>query len=266
MKNTVLQDALTFETFTPDEVLKRALKFEQSKQTTQAFQKSYANTASAGNLMGPQVNIKQEPIMEVGNRGGNNKRSNKEPYNGRTWDAKSAIPCTRCGKSVVEGHLRNLPAMGKTCKNCNKPNHFARICRSQQVNEVAEKISSSDEECNLIRCFDSCNDFEIMVVEEDKMSVEQIEDYILDKLDKRLYQNTRHRDPQNVRKIDICRNPRSAQIKSLKALVRIDNQIFNMTIDTGMRVSFLNWATTKEILEECQKTKFMPAESLNLAA
>ena len=37
MKNTVLQDTMTFENFTPDEVLKRAIKFEQSKQTTQRF-------------------------------------------------------------------------------------------------------------------------------------------------------------------------------------------------------------------------------------
>ena len=39
-----------------------------------------------------------------------------------------------------------------------------------------------------------------------------------------------------------------------------------MTIDTGNRVSFLKWATAKQILEECPKTKFMPAESLNLSA
>ena len=38
-RSPALQDTLTFETIPPDEVLKRALKFEQSKQTTQAFQK-----------------------------------------------------------------------------------------------------------------------------------------------------------------------------------------------------------------------------------
>ena len=37
MRNIVLQDTLKFETFTPEEVLKRAINFEQSKQTTQAF-------------------------------------------------------------------------------------------------------------------------------------------------------------------------------------------------------------------------------------
>ena len=130
--------------------------------------------------MGSQVKIKQEPIMEVSNRGGSSRRSNKELYKWMTWDAKSNTKsradqkqCTRCGKPIGEGNLRNCPAMGKTCKNCNKPNHFARMCRSQQVNEVAEELSSSEEECNLIRCFDSCDDFQIMVVEEDIMSVDK---------------------------------------------------------------------------------------------
>ena len=55
MKNAVLQDSLTFETFPLDEVLKRAIKFEQSKHTTQAYQKSYTNTAGAGSLLGSQI-------------------------------------------------------------------------------------------------------------------------------------------------------------------------------------------------------------------
>ena len=68
MKNTASQETLTFETFTPDEVLKRAIKFEQSKQTTQAFQKSENGSSGAGQLREPQIKIKQEPIMAVGNR------------------------------------------------------------------------------------------------------------------------------------------------------------------------------------------------------
>ena len=39
MKNVVLQDTLTFETFSPGEVLKRALKFEQSKQDNSGISK-----------------------------------------------------------------------------------------------------------------------------------------------------------------------------------------------------------------------------------
>ena len=39
-----------------------------------------------------------------------------------------------------------------------------------------------------------------------------------------------------------------------------------MTIDTGSPVSFLNWATAKQILESSKSTKFIPRENLNLTA
>ena len=72
--------------------------------------------------------------------------------------------------------------------------------------------------------------------------------------------------PDNVEKIEIRRNPKSHQIKALKALVKIDSYILNMTIDTGSPVSLLNWATTKQILEGPSNSKFIPAEKLNLSA
>ena len=68
MNNTALQDTLTFETFAPDEVLKRAIKFEQSKQTTQAFQKSVVGSSKGGKSSGLQIKMKQEPIMAVGKK------------------------------------------------------------------------------------------------------------------------------------------------------------------------------------------------------
>ena len=62
-------------------------------------------------------------------------------------------------------------------------------------------------------------------------------------------------DTKCVRKIDVRRNPRSHQIKSLKALVRIDTHIINMTIDTGSPVSFLNWTTAKQLLQQTTNPK-----------
>ena len=62
MKNTVLQDTLTFETFTPDEVFKRAIKFEQSKQTTQAFQKSGNESTGVGQLRETQIKKKNKNL------------------------------------------------------------------------------------------------------------------------------------------------------------------------------------------------------------
>ena len=170
MKNTVLQDTLTFETFTPDEVLKRAIKFEQSKQTTQAFQKSVVKSSMGGKFFEPQTKRKQEPIMAVGNKNQNYKRPNRVQFKKKWNDNKEKNrtekkPCTRYGRYFREGHLKMCPAMEKSCKSCNRPNHIAKMCRSNQVNEIAEENSSSEEECNLIGCFDSCEEFEIMAVE-----------------------------------------------------------------------------------------------------
>ena len=85
MKKIALQDTLTFEKFTKDEVLKRIIKFEQSKQTTQAFQQSVTGNTSVGQFPGPQIKIKQELIMAVGNRNSNYKRPNRD-LSKRKWN------------------------------------------------------------------------------------------------------------------------------------------------------------------------------------
>ena len=133
MKNTALQDTLTFETFSPDEVLKRTIKLEQSKQTTQAFQRIGSGTSGVGQLREPHIKIKQEPILAVGNKNLNYKRPNKIQTQKRWADNKNTTSksdqrtCTRCGKNFGPGHLKNCPAMGKKYKNCTKPKHFAKM-------------------------------------------------------------------------------------------------------------------------------------------
>ena len=107
MKNVVLQDTLTFETFSPEEVLKRALKFEQSKQTTQAFQKTNATTASAAQVH-ETMKIKQEPIMSIGNKNANGRRQPNNMYKKKSVDRKEGRnftnlkTCTRYGRLFGE--------------------------------------------------------------------------------------------------------------------------------------------------------------------
>ena len=151
--------------------------------------------------------------------------------------------------------------MGKTCKSCNKQKHFAKMCRSNEVNEIAEENSSSEEECNLIHSFDSYEEFEIMIVEP------RLHDSLgkIVKIISGVKDNNVIKDTKDVRKIDNRRYPKSHQIKALKALVRIDKHIINMTIDTGSPVSFLNWTTAKQLMEGAPKIKFIPAEELNLS-
>ena len=56
--------------------------------------------------------------------------------------------------------------MEKTSSNCSKPNHFAKMCRFQQVSEITEDSVKSEEECNLIMDdFESCSEFEIMSIQ-----------------------------------------------------------------------------------------------------
>ena len=87
---------------------------------------------------------------------------------------------------------------------------------------------------------------------------------IIEKIISEVNDNSEIKAMKDVRKIDIRKDPKSHQIKALKSLVRTDKQIVNMTIDTGSPVSFLNWTTTKQLLEGARKIKFIPAEELNL--
>ena len=146
MKNMTLQDTLKFETLDPEEVLKRAIKFEHSKLTTMAFQKT--NAAATGGTSnnytsGKRIKQKQKPVMAVRNSSSTTKNQNRRETNKRQNNNKNpnmkTKPCNRCGRTFDQGHLKNCSAMGKTCKNCGKPNHFAKMCRSQQVSEVAEE-------------------------------------------------------------------------------------------------------------------------------
>ena len=117
MKNVVLQDTLTFETFSPEEVLKRAIKFEHSKQTTQAFQKSSSSANNSGLFPNTQMKIKQEPIMAIGNKGYNSKRQDqnkrKQYENKNTQKAKEdQKQCTRCGRAFGGKSFEKLPGNG----------------------------------------------------------------------------------------------------------------------------------------------------------
>ena len=121
MKNTALQDTLTFETFTPDAVLKRAMKFEQSKQTTQAFQKS--NTIATGASQVDGTMKKKTTNHERGKKSTNSRRQPREQYKRRATDRKygrnytETKPCTRCGRPFGEGHLKKCPAIVKLVPN-----------------------------------------------------------------------------------------------------------------------------------------------------
>ena len=139
------------------------------------------------------------------------------------------------------------------------------MCRLQQVNEITKKTESSEEECNLIKTFGSCEEFEVMAIEQEDNQIEMINRYIEEKV-----RRNRGREPGinklETKKIDIRKDSTSGRMKSLKALIRIDNQIINLTVDTGSPISFLNWAVAKQFLDSSGKIQFTRVEKLNLPA
>ena len=172
-------------------------------------------------------------------------------------------PCNRFGRTFDQGHLKNCSAMAKNCKTCGKPNHFAKMCRSQQVSEVAEESEGSVEECNPItESFGSCSEFEVMSIQTYQPENERVSKYVKDRIKE--IRNKSNGETIQVQKIDSIRDPTLKRAKSLKAMVRIDNQIIQSTVDTASPVSFLNWAMAKEIMENSSKVRFFPSEKLNL--
>ena len=136
------------------------------------------------------------------------------------------------------------------------------MCRSQQVNEITEVTESSDEEYNLKQTFDSCKAVTLITI--------LAQSFFSKKLSERCWKRkteTRNRLwISEKRKIDIGRELKSKDMKSLKALVRIYNQFINMTVDTGKPVYFFNWTTAKQILKSSHKAKPVQAENLSMPA
>ena len=64
--------------------------------------------------------------------------------NTSTLARQTSHNCRICGQPWTMDHRSNCQAMGQTCRRCNKPNHFARVCKSnlnrptytQRVNEI----------------------------------------------------------------------------------------------------------------------------------
>jgi len=54
-------------------------------------------------------------------------------------------PCAGCGKQFHPKGRSTCPAWGKVCKNCNKINHFANVCRSSKVALTAANQEESDD-------------------------------------------------------------------------------------------------------------------------
>ena len=80
--------------------------------------------------------MKQEEVHAIGLK----KKFDKKDYQTKRKDDQVKIQkCKKCGRSHPP---RQCPAYGKTCLKCKKLNHFANMCKSKMVKEVAEDENS----------------------------------------------------------------------------------------------------------------------------
>lgn len=75
-------------------------------------------------------------------------------------------PCTRCG---TRHDYRKCPAFGKECRKCKKPNHFAKMCQSTDVNNVEVESEEEDmfDDYFDVGCIDKIGSIQVNAVESD---------------------------------------------------------------------------------------------------
>jgi hypothetical protein len=89
---------------------------------------------------------KENSAGEVVNqvRHGSHKRHVEKLSSSSKDNNKPKNICMRCGGSYPHDNKKACPAIGKTCNNCKKKNHFANQCKSKEAKRDASDEISSD--------------------------------------------------------------------------------------------------------------------------
>lgn len=91
-------------------------------------------TAKVDRVASPRSHSKRERSPPERSRDFDKKQKTFDNRSNSNWKKV----CNGCGGSCNK--RANCPAQGKTCDNCNKPNHFAKVCRGpKKVDNVGDK-------------------------------------------------------------------------------------------------------------------------------
>lgn len=81
------------------------------------------------------------PAQTGRERGATAKRMGQMRRRDDTYERDNVTDCLYCGQTHVR---RRCPAYRKTCTNCKKMNHFAKVCKSKKIDELQEDSGSDD--------------------------------------------------------------------------------------------------------------------------
>ena len=146
MTNDEVQKDLLAETKTPEQAFEYAIRREKGLENQIQIRKQGSSSFTS-----QHTGIKTEPVGFIQRRGGdpyrNNRRGNNrgrgQPQRGSSQrpDRDQKQSCFKCGNPFGPSHLQQCPARDKICNKCTKRGHYARLCKSTNVNAISEETN-----------------------------------------------------------------------------------------------------------------------------
>ena len=142
MSNEKIAEELLAQTRTPQEAYGYAIRREKGTKHSRTMKI---------NSFGGQSTTKQEPVHYINTPGGRynqNSQRGRGGFRGRPYPRGSqntrgqqrnnltnlSKHYYKCGNQYNQNQLKSCPAKDKICSNCAKRGHFAKVCRSTNVN------------------------------------------------------------------------------------------------------------------------------------
>ena len=140
LQRTVQKDLLV-ETKLPEQALDYAVRREKGLENQVHNRKQGTSNSHTGS-----TNIKSEPVNFVQRRCGyKSQPRGRRSRGGMTSRNSTDRPaqnknCFKSGNAFSANHLAQCPARDKTCNKYTKGCHFAKQCKSSEVNAIQENI------------------------------------------------------------------------------------------------------------------------------
>ena len=142
-----IQKELLKTTFTPEKALELAVSKKLEISSQLAIQSKQLPDLHQKSLTGRDELVSE--ITSARYRGTNREPTSSGPYRGNNRlttnnNRSTSHSCRNCGQVWDMNHKAKCQPLGQTCRRCNKPNHFAKVCRSnlnrpstqRSINEV----------------------------------------------------------------------------------------------------------------------------------
>lgn len=134
VKDATLSEKMQLEsTLTLEKAVKMARESESVKKQQEVIRSGQRSTSTEIDEIGAKFRAQLQKFPPKKRGGGVGARDKSNPSG-----------CLRCGLSA--NHTRgNCPALNSVCHKCSKKGHYARVCMSQQVEEVVTEDQFSED-------------------------------------------------------------------------------------------------------------------------